>query len=183
MKIQKAIKTVLCCLLLSIQPALATVMSATTTNIAGNIWESRYTITNNTTSAIQWFTIYFKFDLYENFVYIPTAEVGAEWDVFAVEPFLSSDGFVDAFSFGEGIAVGQSLTNFVVRYNFLGQDLPGNQSFEVYNANDSVPTPVDSGEVDVKIVPEPAVILLFGVGLLALIGTRKYQRLLNTRRK
>lgn len=175
MKIQKTIMTVLFCWLLSIPPALATMISATTTNISGNIWESRYTITNDTASVIKWFTIYFKFDLYENLAYFPSAEVGAEWDVFEAQPFLTSDGFVDAFSFGDGIAVGQSLTNFVVRYTFLGRDLPGMQSFEVYDAESTQPAPIDGGEVDIRQVPEPGMILLFGIALLLLVATRRYQ--------
>lgn len=175
MKIQKTIMTVLFCWLLSIPPALATMISATTTNISGNIWESRYTITNDTASAIKWFTIYFKFDLYENLAYVPSVEVGAEWDVFAAQPFLTSDGFVDAFSFGDGIAVGQSLTNFVVRYTFLGRDLPGMQSFEVYDAELTQPDPIDMGEVDIRQVPEPGMILFFSIALLLLVATRRYQ--------
>lgn len=174
MNIHKIIVTVFCYILLSFQPVFAAIISASTTNISGNIWESRYTITNNTPIAIKWFTIYFQFDLYENFEYIPTPEIGAEWDIFSAEPVLGSDGFVDAFSYGDGIAVGQSLTNFVVRYNFLGDDLPGSQSFEVYDPDVTAPLPIDLGEVDITVIPEPNILLLFGIGFIAIVTTRKY---------
>jgi hypothetical protein len=175
MNIQKIISSFFCFLVLGLQPAFAAIITASTTNISGNVWESNYTITNNSTSAIKWFTIYFSFDQYENFVYIPTPEIGAEWDMFTVEPFLNSDdGYIDAFSEGDGIAVGQSLSNFVVRYNFLGENLPIFQSFEVYDPDSLEPNPIDRGEVEVTVVPEPAILLLFGIGFITLVTTRKY---------
>lgn len=176
MNIQKILSSFFCFCVLSLQPAFAAIITASTTNISGNIWESRYTITNDSTSAIKWFTIYFSFDQYENFVFIPTPDIGAEWDVLTVEPFLgSTDGYVDAYSEGDGIAAGQSLTNFVVRYNFLGQNLPVSQFFEVYDPDLPQPSPIDLGEVNISVIPEPDILLLFGMGLIALIASRKYR--------
>lgn len=175
MNIQKIISSFFCFLVLSLQPAFAAIITASTTNIYGNIWESRYTITNDSTAAIKWFAIYFSFDQYENFVFIPTPEIGAEWDVLTVEPFLNmDDGYVDAFSVGDGIAVGQSLTNFVVRYNFLGQNLPVSQIFEVYDPDLPQPFSIGEGEVDVSVIPEPDILLLFGIGLMVLVTSRKF---------
>ncbi len=175
MNIQKIISSFFCFLVLSIQPAFAAIITASTTNISGTLWESRYTITNDSSSAIKWFTIYFSFDQYENFVFIPTPEIGAEWDILTVEPFLNmDDGYVDAFSEGDGIAVGQSLTNFVVRFNFLGQNQPVSQIFEVYNPDLPQPSPIGVGEVDVSVIPEPDILLLFGIGLIVLATARKF---------
>jgi len=103
---QKMMLSFICYLMLSVQPAWATIITATTTNVSGTIWQSRYTIHNDTASVIKWFSIYFDYNHYNNLVFIPTDEVGPEWDIFTVEPFLSSDGFVDAFSFGAAGAAG-----------------------------------------------------------------------------
>lgn len=173
MSMQKMLFSFICYLVLSFQPAWATIITATTSNISGNIWESRYTINNNTGSAIKWFTIYFDFNHYSNLVYIPTAEVGVDWDVFSVEPFLSSDGFVDAFSIGDGIGIGQSLANFVVRYQFSGQYLPIMQSFEVYDPDALEPTVLDFGDVEITTVPQPPVLWLFAAGFICLLLQRK----------
>ncbi len=173
MSIQKMMFSFICYLMLSVQPASATIMTATVSNISGNIWESRYTIHNDTASVIKWFTIYFNFSHYHNLVFIPTDEVGPDWDVFSAEPVLSSDGFVDAFSFGEGIGSGQSLSNFVVRYQFSGQGLPAMQSFEVYDPDAQEPTVLDFGDVQVNAVPQPAVGWLFVIGVICLLATRK----------
>jgi len=174
MKIPKAILSICCLLMLSLHPATAAIMTATTTQISGTLWESRYTITNDSAAPINWFTIYFRFDLYQNFVYIPTPDFGPEWEIFTAEPLLSSDGFVDAFSYGDGIGVGQSVSNFVVRYHFLGEQQPQLQTFEVYDADSIEPLPVGSGTVDIRIVPQPASLWLFGVGFLALVSARKF---------
>lgn len=173
MSMQKMMFSFICYLMLSVQPAWATIITATTSNVSGNIWESRYTIHNDTASVIKWFTIYFNFNHYHNLVFIPTDEVGPDWDVFSAEPVLTSDGFVDAFSFGEGIGIGQSLTNFVVRYQFSGQGLPVMQSFEVYDPDTEEPMLLDFGEVQVNVVPQPAVVWLFVIGVICLLATRK----------
>jgi hypothetical protein len=174
MNLKKIITTFVCFVALSFQPAFATIITASTTYVSGNIWESRYTITNNSASEITWFTFYFGADQYENLVYIPTAEWG-DWDIFSVNPFLTDDGFVDAFALVSGIAAGQSLTNFVVRYNFLGANLPGAQTFEVYDpaAADPFAEPIGFGEIEITAVPEPSVLLLLGFGLIALVARRK----------
>ncbi|HCU67045.1 MAG TPA: hypothetical protein DF774_14920 [Rheinheimera sp.] len=173
MSMQKMLFSFICYLVLSFQPAWATIITATTSNVSGNTWESRYTINNNTGSAIKWFTIYFDFNHYSNLVYIPTAEVGVDWDVFSVEPFLSSDGFVDAFSFGDGIGIGQSLSNFVVRYQFSGQYLPVMQSFEVYDPDAPEPTLLDFGDVEITAVPQPQALWLFATGFICLLLKRR----------
>jgi len=176
MNIQKIFITVFCYVVLSFQSAFATIITASTTNISGNIWESRYTITNNSEATIYWFTIYFDFEQYQDIIFIRTPEVGLDWDVFAVEPFLTSDGFVDAFSFGDGITLGQSLSNFVVRYNYLGTDLPVVQSFEVYDPEFQEPVPIELGEVDITVVTEPNVLLLFVFGFIAMVAKRTFIR-------
>ncbi|MCF4009173.1 PEP-CTERM sorting domain-containing protein [Rheinheimera sp. UJ63] len=183
MQIKKIISALTCFVMLSFQPAFAALITGSATNISGTTWETRYTITNNLSDNIYWFTLFFQADQYSNLEYVRTAEFGPEWDIFTFDPFFTDDGFVDAYSFGAGIAVGQSVSNFVVRYTYLGANLPRLQQFEVYDASlnfdDALANPLAAGDISIAAVPEPSSLYLFGLGLLAFAAYRIKQLRLN----
>ena len=181
MQIKNIITALTCYVMLSLQPVAAALITGTATNISGSTWESRYTITNNLLVDINWFTLYFDATQYAHLVYIPTAEFGPDWDIFSIEPFLTDDGFVDAYSSVAVIAVGQSVSNFVVRYTYLGANLPSLQQFEVYDEQliDPLSAPIAAGDIAIAAVPEPGSLYLFGLGLLAFAAYRIRQVRLN----
>jgi len=146
--------------------AYATVISYDTTNITGNRWQYNYTIVNDTLADnIEAFTIYFDVGLYDHlsFISVPT-----DWDPLTIQPDanLPGDGFFDALALVSGIAPSDLLGGFSISFDWLGQDAPGDQFFEIYDAGFSV---IDSGMTQFVVpinVPEPASILLFFAGWL-----------------
>lgn len=179
MNVKKLTMGLVCFIMLSFQPALATIITSETENISGNIWESRYTITNDTVDEIFWFAILFEASEYENIAYVPSIEFGPDWDIFVVQPFITDAGYVDAFSFGAGIGAGSFMSNFIVRYEYLGSIAPGLQDFEIYDPNSIDPLVIESGDFQTSIVSAPTAVsapstlLLFGMSVLVLCRPRK----------
>ncbi len=148
-------------------------------NLAGNRWEYTYTVENQTANPIDQFTIYFDPTIYLNLDV--TGFSPLDWDGFASAPGdnLPDDDFVDwcatgPFCFQDiaGIDLGETLSGFSVAFDWLGAGTPGSQFFEIIN-----PEPFDiasSGFTQLldnnpPSVPEPAPLLMIGLGLLALL--------------
>ena len=121
----------ICIFLSSMQPVSATSIIYDVSYIFGNTWEYTYTVNNDTLGFnIDEFTVYFDFSLYQN---LSTISVPASWDPLVVEPdnFLNNDGYYDALALSGGITPGSSAGSFSVRFNYLGNDTPGPQDFEI----------------------------------------------------
>ena len=163
---------VACLLLVSFQSA-ATTITYDVTNIAGSTWEYSYTVNNDTLGFdIEEFTVYFDVGVYENLTLItPTP---ATWDPLVIEPdnFLSNDGYYDALALSAGIAPGNSLGIFSVRFDYLGGGTPGSQYFEIVDSFTF--DLLDSGQTSP--VPVPAAVWLFGSGLIGLIGVARRKK-------
>ena len=179
MNVRKLATGFVCFIMLSLQPAFATIITSETTNISGDTWESVYTITNDTADEIFWFAIFFDAIEYANIVYVPSIEF-ADWDVIGVDPFITDAGFVDALANAAGISVGGFISNFIVRYDYSRSSAPSVQEFVVYDLNSADPfDDFELGEVQISIVSTPNVVstpstlLLFGLSALAFCGFRK----------
>jgi hypothetical protein len=175
MNVKKLTIGLVCLLIMSIQPTFATVITAETTHISGNTWESNYTITNDTLVVdLEWFTIYFPSGLYTNLLDLSTLDISSDWDIWVNQPddpFVGADGWFDALAWpGFGLASGASLTNFIIRFDYLGTGTQIVQDFEVYDAadvNEPFALPIDSGQFETSAVaasaPDSLLLTLFSL--------------------
>ena len=164
-RVLAAIAGLLC---IGLQPAGATTVRYDVTNLSANTWEYAYTVNNDTLGFnIEEFTVYFESGLYQNLAITgPIAVPG--WDPLTVEPnnFLNNDGFYDALAVTGGLAPGDSIGGFTVRFDFLGTGVPGSQLFEVVDPVNF--TVLDAGQT--SLVPVPAAVWLLGSGIIGLFA-------------
>lgn len=178
----KIIRLLIACSFLSISmPSSANPIFFEVTNISGggNTWQYDYTLGNETASFIDSFTVFFGLGLYENLAVVSSP---GDWDSFVAQPDpgLPDDGFFDTFDLTfMGINPGDTLGGFAVSFDFLGNGTPGSQPFDV---NPFGPGPFSSGftqmapvdpDPDPMDVPEPGTLALFGLGLLAVVVSRR----------
>lgn len=153
--------------------AHATTIVFSTEFIAGSDWRYHYTIKNDSLAAnIDEFTIFFDRNLYKNLT-VEAASGG--WDPVVIQPdsALPSDGFFDALAMAGGIALGDSLSGFAVRFTYLGPGSPGVQAFDIVDAAFNV---IDSGfttPVPTSPIPEPHGLMLLAIGLAAALRARQ----------
>lgn len=136
-----------------------------TENLGAGRWRCDYTVVNiSLTPPIEEFTIWFGYDAYDNLVIETPNPPASEWDeiVWQPEPVLLDDGAYDAKALGAGIGSGQNVTGFAVSFDWLGAGRPGSQLYEIIDP-DTFET-IDSRYT----IPEPATLLLLGLGTIAL---------------
>jgi len=75
---------------------------------------------------------------------------------------LPDDGGYDAKVLVAGIAEGQTVGDFAVSFDWLGAGQPGSQAYDIIDPQTF--ETIDSGQT----IPEPATLLLLGLGGLAL---------------
>jgi hypothetical protein len=120
------------------------------------------------TVPIEEFTIWFGYGLYDNLaVETPPVLPPGGWDetVIQPEPVLEDDGAYDAKALGLGVEIGHTARPFAVSFNWLGDSLmPGSQFYEIIDPK-TLQT-IDSGQT--ILIPEPATVVLLGLGGLVL---------------
>jgi len=146
-------------------------------NISGNQWSYEYTVHNDTLSSdIEWFAIYFDYNLYENLQILSTP---SNWDplVFQPDTGLPSDGVYDIFALSTGIAPSSSLSGFILQFDYLGiGTMPGSQAFEIFDPSFNI---IDTGSTSLSVgqqIPEPNIIFLLLMGM-AIIGFCQLQKI------
>ena len=137
--------------------------------LAGGRWQYNYEVANiSLTPAIEEFTIWFEYGLYEKLsVETPPVLPPGGWDevVIQPEPVLEDDGAYDAKALGVGIEIGHTAGPFAVSFDWLGDSImPGSQFYEIIDPK-TLQT-IDSGMT--TLIPEPATLLLLGLGVLVL---------------
>jgi hypothetical protein len=137
------------------------------TDLGSNSWQYNYTISNiGLTTPIEEFTIYFDEGLYQNLAIVGPTPDG--WDAIVWQPELGlGSGAYDALTIGAGIGFGESIGGFNARFDWLGAGNPGSQYYEIVNTTDF--TVMDSGYT----VPEPATLVLIGLGNLFLLRGKR----------
>jgi len=144
-----------------------------TADLGSGRWQYNYEVINiSLTGAIEEFTIWFDFDLYDNLTIETTDPPGGDWDEIVIqpEPVLNDDGYYDALSLYIGIGIGESVSGFSVSFDWLGSGEPGTQFYEIIDP-DTFET-IDCGYT----VPEPATLLLLSLGGLTLSRMKQRER-------
>jgi hypothetical protein len=116
------------------------------------------------------FTIWFDQGTQRNLTIGTPNPPAGDWSELAVQPdlFLHLDGYYDAFKKTGGLAAGESAPGFTVAFDWLGEETPGAQRFEVID-------PVSFATLYSGVtVPEPASVALFLVGMT--IAARRCRR-------
>ena len=93
--------------------------------------------------------------------------LAAAWDEIVLNPVvgLGVDGAYDALAEASPIGTSTTVSGFSVSFNWLGEETPGSQFYEVIDSDTFVT--IDSGWT----VPEPTMLFLLGLG--ALLGRKK----------
>jgi len=137
-----------------------------TSELGTGRWQYTYDVKNiSLTETIEEFTIWFDFGLYDNLAIETPNPPASNWSeiVLQPEPVLQDDGAYDAKALNLGIGIGQIVTGFSVRFDWLGNAvMPGPQFYEIIDP--VTYQTIDSGYT----IPEPATLLLLALGGLVL---------------
>ena len=119
------------------------------------------------------FTIWFDYGLFDNLSIETPDPPSGHWSelVAQPEPVLFDDGYYDGLVISTGIGIGEMVSGFSVSFDWLGVGEPGRQFYEIID-----PVTFETLESGWTI-PEPATILLFGLGGMILKGERNSHRL------
>jgi hypothetical protein len=136
-----------------------------TSELGAGRWQYTYEVTNiSLTVPIEEFTLWFEFGLYENLAIQTPDPPAGNWSEIVIqpEPVLQDDGAYDAkaLRLRWGVGIVQTVSGFAVSFDWLGDAvMPGSQFYEIIDP--VTYQRIDSGYT----VPEPATLLLLGLGL------------------
>lgn len=154
--------------------AHSAVVQSESTFLGGSSWRYDYTITHTgDTPDFDEVTIYFDPSSYSA---LSAGVAPAGWDPLVIQPDngIPADGFFDVLNLGGLLSVGDSFSGFSITFNYLLNDAPGVQSFDLYDSSDF--SLVGSGRTSVagaNAVPEPESLVL---ALTALAGIGAVRR-------
>jgi hypothetical protein len=132
-------------------------------------WQYTYDVTNiNLTEGVKEFTIWFDYGLYSNLAIKTLDPPAGNWNQIVWQPELGlGNGGYDAATTGLGIGIGESVSGFSVRFDWLGVGNPGAQNYEIVNPTDF--TTIETGFT----VPEPSIFVLMGLGALSIVRKKQ----------
>jgi hypothetical protein len=155
------------------QDARATTIKFEATNLVDivsgeDLWTYKYFVSDTSFEADQGFMVFFDALLYSNLDSAPNS-AGPDWDVLVVQPDLAleDEGRLDPLALVAGASL---LKPFSVTFTWLGAagTQPGSQPFLVYQDPFDINV-LESGVTQPlrpsHTVPEPATLLLSGLGL------------------
>lgn len=148
-------------------PAQAVDVEYTIESLSASDWRYFYTVTNDSLGVdIEEFTINFDRTLYTNLIVDASP---ADWDSLVAQPDndIPADGYFDSLALSQGIANGESLGGFSVRFTYLGTGTPGAQPFEVVDSDFNV---LVAGMTAPVPEAQTYLMLLTGLGLLGWVN-------------
>lgn len=151
--------------------ARAATVSYSVSALGGQAYRYDYTITNDaslvTGLALSGIDIYFAPDLYDSasLEILSYPALTTDWDQLILQPGIGVPAAFDAVANGTGIEPGESLGGFAVKFAWLGNGVPGNQPFEIFDPLSFEVT--QSGVTNP--VPLPPAILLLTSGILVMV--------------
>ena len=171
----------LLCALFTASHARATIITYDLTNVSGSTWVYQYTISNNNTGGgpISAFDVVFASNLFANLelVSLPYGWIGGTAN--PEPPPIDEDGFLIGWTLpflGFGVDLGETLSGFSVRFDFLGTGIPGAQLFEILNPFSL--RVIEIGQtVQRTAIAEPSVLALLLAALLAACAVAARRRL------
>ena len=143
-------------------PSHAGVIDYAVAPLGGGIWRYDYSLTVPPLDFDQ-FTLYFDATQFKDLTAV-SGPMG--WDMLALEPdtALPADGLLDGLHLAGPLVHGATFTGFSVQVLYLGQGVPGPQSYDLLDSASL--WVVQSGVTSP--VPEPRSALLLLVGVLGL---------------
>ena len=134
----------------------------TDVNIGEDLWQYRYTVSEQTFSQEHGLSIYFDLGQYAQ---LEAIQPGAypDWDLMTFQPdpnTLPSDGVFDALALVDSASL---IDPFVVNFVWLGNDDPGAQAFEIYGLNWEI---LETGHTSPVPLPSTLALCLFGFCVL-----------------
>jgi len=139
-------------------------------DLGGGRWEAEYSVSNVSLGlAVEEFTLYYDYGKYANLAAVTASPLADGWDevVAQPEPLLHDAGMYDALTLGAGIGIGETVSGFAVRFDWLGQGGPTYIPFEVVDP-DTFQT-LATGTA----MPEPGTGAMVLMGALALCRRRR----------
>lgn len=162
---------------LAFQANADTLIGYNLTALGGSEYQYDYSVFNDgslgSNVPIQLFDILFNPALYQagSLAIVTTPLLDSQWS----QAILASVGVApadyDVFALSGGIPVGDSVSGFAVRFEWIGQGLPGAQPFEISDPNTF--NLLQSGETPAGPTPEPSTFWMIAMILaISLAGFR-----------
>jgi hypothetical protein len=151
-------------------------------NLGNAEYQYDYSISNNGSLGsgvpIQLFDIFFDPTLYQGLsIVTPPAPAApaAQWSQIILNAVGSVPADYDALALDGGIPAGTTISGFAVQFDWLGQETPGSQPFQIYDPNTFAL--LQSGSTSTA-APEPATLWMLGIvlayGAWKIPGKRAY---------
>lgn len=170
--LKKLVLLLLMCFLSIPVIAGPTLITYNASDLGAGRWQYEYSITNNTlVQDVDEFTIWFEYGFYENIIIETTGTSSDLWDEIVsqpvqIPPFDPINGMYDALALQDGISIGETVSGFMVSFDWLGNGVPMSQDYEIIDPDtfETVSRGTTVSDV-VSIIPAPGALILGLVGI------------------